>query len=70
MLLDKDGEDLKISHKLTPLYLIVTGMERQKVRLAAQVFSRTPQSASAIHPVCPEKTEMADFIELASNRLF
>ena len=65
LLLDKDGDELKIAHKLTPLHLTVTGMERQKVRLAAQLFSRT--TASAIRYVCPEKKEMADFIELVND---
>ena len=64
-LLDKDGEELKIAHKLTPLHLSVAGMERQKVRLAAQLFSRT--TASAIRYVYPDQQEMADFVELVND---
>ena len=40
-------------------------MERQKVRLAAQLFSRT--TASAIRYVYPDQKEMADFVELVND---
>jgi len=40
-LMDWDSDELKIVHKLTPLHLNAVGMERQKVRIAAQLFSRT-----------------------------
>ena len=64
-LMEKDASELKIAHKLTPLHLNVVGMERQKVRLAAQLLSRT--TASAIRYAIPEKSELADFIQLVND---
>jgi hypothetical protein len=65
MLLDKDGEELKIAHKLTPRHINVTGFERQNVRLAAQLFSRT--TACAIRYVFPGENEMVDFFQLVND---
>src|SRR6218665_2540380 len=64
-LMDRDSDELKIVHKLTPLHLNAVGMERQKVRIAAQLFSRT--TAAAIRYLFPDKMEMANFFELVND---
>jgi len=56
-LMDMDCKELKIVHKLSPLHVNVVGMERHKVRLAAQLFSGT--TAAAISYVFPDKMEMS-----------
>ena len=40
-------------------------MERQKVRIAAQLFSR--KTAAAIHYLFPDKMEMAYFFQLVND---
>ena len=64
-LMDRDNDELKIVHKLTPLHLNAVGMERQKVRIAAQLFSRT--TAAAIRYLFPDKMEMAYFFQLVND---
>jgi len=64
-LMNVDGPELKIAHKLTPLHVNVSGMERQKVRLAAQLFSGT--TAAAIRSKWPDKQEMANFFQLVND---
>jgi len=64
-LMDRDSGELKIVHKLTPLHLNAVGVERQKVRIAAQLLSRT--TAAAIRYLFPNKIEMENFFELVND---
>lgn len=59
-LLEINGNDLKIAHKLSRLHLDVTGSHRQNVKLATQIFSNT--NAAAIE-WCGLRGFMNDYIE-------
>ena len=63
--MDRDSDELKIVHILTPMHLNAVGMERQKVPIAAQLFSRT--TAAAIRYLFPDKMEMVQFFELVND---
>ncbi len=61
-ILATDSGELKLNHKLKPAHISCRGNQRQRVILAAQVFSR--RTAKALLAVSPEKKEQADVIEL------
>jgi hypothetical protein len=67
-LLDKLGREVTIAFKLTDRHVHCQQAERQKVRLAAQLFSRS--TANALRSLFPEdekKMELAQFVEDIDN---
>ncbi len=56
----REDSDLKLCHKLTNTHLTVSGTERQKVRLATELFSDSV--ANAILEYFPENSELSTFI--------
>jgi len=64
-LIQKEDTDLKCCFKLTLGHLTVFGVERQRVRLAAQLFSSTV--ANSLKEFYPKLEELANFIQKIDN---
>ena len=60
-----DAGELRPTHKLKIIHFDCKGSQRQKVALAAQLFSRS--TASGLRLLFKDKKELADFIELINN---
>jgi hypothetical protein len=64
-LLRMDRRELRCTFKLTDRHLNAKGKQKQRVFLAAQLFSRT--TATAWRKAFPNQTAQADFIELVND---
>lgn len=64
-LLSEDSGEFKISSKLTRLHIDCKNRERQRVKLAAQLFSH--HTAEAVRYVFPEDEETAYFLQLVND---
>ncbi len=64
-LVEKDSAEFQLCHKVKPLHFLCKGSQRQRVMLAAQLFSRSV--ASALRLLYPEKEEEAQFVELVND---
>ncbi len=64
-LLEKDSGELRLCHKLKPIHFLCKGSQRQRVILAAQLFSHSV--ASALRLLFPQKEELANFIDLVNS---
>jgi len=60
-----DNGELKIHHRLLPIHFTCKNSTRQRVRLAAQLISHT--TATAVRCLLPNKSKLADWIELFNN---
>ncbi len=64
-LLNTDKGELRLCHKLKPLHFTCKGSQRQRVMLAAQLFSHSV--ASALRLLSPELEEQANFVDLVNS---
>ena len=64
-ILEASNGELRVHHKLSHHHFECKGSQRQRVRLAAQLLSRT--TACAMRLIAKEKKEQADMIELLNN---
>ncbi len=64
-LVEKDNSEFQICHKVKPIHFLCKGSQRQRVVLAAQLFSHSV--ASAVSLIFPEKNEIAHFIQLVND---
>lgn len=64
-ILAHDRGEFKIHHKLTPLHITCSGIQRQRVRLAAELLSH--RSACAILSLNHSKEAQANTVELVNN---